>query len=349
MAKPNIEDTRWAVTALGVESPTQSDPDGTLKDGGYQDDDIPDPRDWNWWHRKAYAWFQYLNAGILSGDHTIAGAFTVGGQPLEFTDFTFTADHTTNTLIAAANPLDTGDGPVRPSNFGGALPTGLGAGTDYYWIRVDGDHGQLALSRSDALSGVIVSFSDDGSGTQTIHHQTGTTKVCDASVTRDLTVGRRLTIGSLTVGGEIYGVRSRQSIPTAWTSTGTAPTLVANPSTPLATPVLVWMIPSPNVVRARIPYEIGEIITAVKFEVFGDGTVDWTGNAAWNASSNGTGGATISSQSFTNEPATWTMRSLLTAEIGALTSGGDLYIELGVSNGTQIYFGAVELSVRRMP
>lgn len=226
MAKPTIEDTRWAVTILGVESTEQSDPDGDLKDGGYQSDDIPDPRDWNWWHRRAHKWFQYLNVGALEGNHTIngtlgvagaitagagsssiggalhlAGALTVdagavlngaivvGGQAFTFTSFTFTALFSVDQLVAASHPLLTGDGPLRVSNSGGALPPPLLAGTDYWSIFVDSGHLQLADSFVNALRGKAIDLLNNGTGTQTISATGGMTRPFDVTATRYLNTG----------------------------------------------------------------------------------------------------------------------------------------------------------------
>lgn len=84
MAKPTIEDTRWAVTAAGVESTEVAVPDGALKDGGYPatgSASIPLNKDWNFWHRKAHKWFQYLN-GIIDGSEnwTFPANVTVTGS-----------------------------------------------------------------------------------------------------------------------------------------------------------------------------------------------------------------------------------------------------------------------------
>jgi hypothetical protein len=81
---------------------------------------------------------------------------------------TFTANHTTGRLTITAHGLVTGDGLGRLTNSGGALPTGLAAGTDYWIIRVDADSFQVATSRANALVGTAVAFSDNGTGTHTI-------------------------------------------------------------------------------------------------------------------------------------------------------------------------------------
>lgn len=256
MTKPIIEDTRWAVTTLGVESTTQSDPDGTLKDDGYQDDDIPDPRDWNWWHRHAHKWFQYLDSGNLDGDHTVSGSLTVGDQLFSFTNFTFTADHTTGRLSATANPLVTGDGPIRPGNVGGALPTGLSSGTDYWWIRIDANTGQVALSKSDALLGIFVSFSTDGSGTNTIIHQSGTTRATDASVSRHLTVG-----------GQVVQNHQWETLPIFPQGTPVVDFELTLPAAAVAQPN---PSNSPNGFTVQIPSIVGRKITGVRARVADD-------------------------------------------------------------------------------
>jgi len=192
MTKPLIDDTRWAVTAGGVESTLVSVPDGTLKDDGYSDDEIPLAKDWNYWHRKAHKWFQYLDGAVLSGNHSIVGSLTVNGdvtvadQPLTFADFTYTADNTADVILHTAHGLLTGDGPGRTSNSGGGLPGGLAVATDYYFIRVDADTGKLATSRANALANVAINLTTDGTGTQTFLHQAGTTRLSNLTVTGQL-------------------------------------------------------------------------------------------------------------------------------------------------------------------
>jgi len=156
--------------------------------------------------RQLYLWALYLNDGALSGNHSIAGtlqitgtltvdaaavlagAITIGGQSLNFTDFPYTGDSTTDQLTRTAHGLETGDGPVRTSNSGGALPAGLATATDYYVVKLDADHFRLATSRASAIAGVAVDITSNGTGTQTLQRQAGTTRVSDATVTRNLGV-----------------------------------------------------------------------------------------------------------------------------------------------------------------
>lgn len=71
----------------------------------------------------------------------------------------FTADQTTETLTAANHPFADGD-PVQAFNSGGALPTGLIAGTTYYVISsVDG-----SLKVSATSGGSAVNLSGNGTG-----------------------------------------------------------------------------------------------------------------------------------------------------------------------------------------
>ncbi len=57
---------------------------------------------------------------------------------------------------------------LRVANAGGALPTGITAGTDYFAIYVDATHIQLASSRVNAFLGVPVQFTAQGTGSNTI-------------------------------------------------------------------------------------------------------------------------------------------------------------------------------------
>lgn len=57
----------------------------------------------------------------------------------------------------------------------GTLPTGLSAATDYYIIKVDSTHIQLASSLANAVAGTAINITAQGSGTNTATH-TGTTR-----------------------------------------------------------------------------------------------------------------------------------------------------------------------------
>ncbi len=96
------------------------------------------------------------------------GTLTNVRRPLVVADDTFTADNTTEIFTAVAHGLKTGDGPIRVSNSGGALPSGLAAATDYYVIKIDADTFKLATSLANAYSGTNLSITTDGTGTQTL-------------------------------------------------------------------------------------------------------------------------------------------------------------------------------------
>jgi hypothetical protein len=57
---------------------------------------------------------------------------------------------------------------VRFRNSGGALPTGLVAGTDYYTIRVSATTSRYATSRANAIAGTAIAFTDAGTGTNVV-------------------------------------------------------------------------------------------------------------------------------------------------------------------------------------
>lgn len=115
---------------------------------------------------------KYINPTGLAADNS--NWFTVdlrrcgAADALVVADKTFTAANGTEILTAAAHGLLTGDGPVRLTNAGGALPTGLAAGTDYYIIKIDANTFYLAASRALAFAGTAVTFTSDGTGTHTL-------------------------------------------------------------------------------------------------------------------------------------------------------------------------------------
>lgn len=85
---------------------------------------------------------------------------------------TFTAEADNETCTSNGHGFVTGKGPIVLSNAGGALPTGLNGAVLYWPIRVDANNFQLALSRKDAVRGVVVAFSTDGTGTHTAKYAT---------------------------------------------------------------------------------------------------------------------------------------------------------------------------------
>jgi len=240
--KPTIANVRWAdVGGANLVVPTSGE-----RDGGFQSGTPASAGRVNSLFHENFLWAQYLNDGALSGNHSIAGtlevantltcdaaavvagAITIGGQLLAFTDFTFTADSTTDQLTKTAHGLETGDGPVRTSNSGGALPGGLTAGTDYWVIKVDANNLKLAISSdSNAFAGIAIDITSNGTGTQTLNHQATTKRSSDATVTRNLTVGgNEIVSGTLAVSGRatfsggVGGALSYTSISPAALSTG---------------------------------------------------------------------------------------------------------------------------------
>lgn len=114
-----------------------------------------------------------------SGTLTLSSAELLGGvlHPLVVADDDFTAVHGTETFTAVAHGLKTGDGPIRLTNSGGALPAGLSTGTDYWIIRIDADTFYLAASLEDALENTKVTITDNGTGTHTLSDTTSTSRV----------------------------------------------------------------------------------------------------------------------------------------------------------------------------
>ena len=77
------------------------------------------------------------------------------------------ATNATNMLTMADHQLLTGD---KIRLVGSDLPDGLVADLDYYAIYSTDDDFQVALTHTLALAGTAVTFADDGSSTQEVHH-----------------------------------------------------------------------------------------------------------------------------------------------------------------------------------
>jgi Protein of unknown function (DUF3383) len=129
---------------------------------------------------------QEIHNGLVAALNAVVGKnYTATFAPLTFVAFNFTTNHAvSNTnLLATGHGLNTGDGPIELTNSGGALPTGFSTLTDYWVIRVDANTLQIATSLANALAGTAVTFSADGTGTQTINPDTTLSPVLPFLVT----------------------------------------------------------------------------------------------------------------------------------------------------------------------
>lgn len=89
-----------------------------------------------------------------------SGSGTTGGETTTFSSSSGLLGTYTNDIASLSK--------VRFRNSGGALPTGLVAGTDYYTIRVSATTSRFATSRANAIAGTAISYTDAGSGTNVI-------------------------------------------------------------------------------------------------------------------------------------------------------------------------------------
>jgi hypothetical protein len=110
----------------------------------------------------------FVAAGTASGALTDVFLYAAKLEAGTIADDDFTATHGTETFTATAHGLMTGDGPIRLTNSGGALPAGTAVDTDYYVIRVDADTFKLALTRADAWAGTNILITGNGTGTHTL-------------------------------------------------------------------------------------------------------------------------------------------------------------------------------------
>lgn len=102
------------------------------------------------------------------------GILTNKRMPLTGVDFTYTADHTTGKFHRVAHGLNYWDGPFQTSNAGGALPAGVLAATDYWVTPFGADDFKISTSLANAVAGIFVAFTDDGTGVQTWSFQPDT-------------------------------------------------------------------------------------------------------------------------------------------------------------------------------
>jgi len=96
---------------------------------------------------------------------TNATISTIGTKTLAQSE-TVTFSSSSGLLMTTANDWDTYT-PMRFTNSGGALPTGLTTNTTYWTVRVSATTSRLATSLANAVAGTVISFTDAGTGTTT--------------------------------------------------------------------------------------------------------------------------------------------------------------------------------------
>lgn len=76
MATKPTSTARWAATSgASIIEPTSG-----AKDVGFQEGEQPTAETFNWLHKTAHLWFEYLNDGALTGNHSVAGDLAVTGN-----------------------------------------------------------------------------------------------------------------------------------------------------------------------------------------------------------------------------------------------------------------------------
>lgn len=104
----------------------------------------------------------------LQGYYRLATTNVTGtGSRTLINSNTFTASSSSGLLLTFTNDFNTYT-KVRFTNSGGALPTGLSAGTDYWLVRVSATTARVATSLANAMAGTVIAYTDGGSGTHTM-------------------------------------------------------------------------------------------------------------------------------------------------------------------------------------
>ena len=104
----------------------------------------------------------------LQGYYRLSGANVTGtGSRTLINSNTFTASSSSGLLLTYTNDFNNLT-KVRFTNSGGALPTGLTAGVDYYLVRVSATTARVATSLANAIAGTTIAFTDAGTGTHTM-------------------------------------------------------------------------------------------------------------------------------------------------------------------------------------
>jgi len=128
---------------------------------------------------------------------------------------------TTNVLTLNNHGFTTGDGPVRVSNSGGALPTGLAVDTDYWLINVTANTFSFATSKANALALTAVALSTDGTGTQTIRRAQNDVVCAQLKQALSAVVGANYTVAQVQQAGETDYLTVTANTANAWFALGT--------------------------------------------------------------------------------------------------------------------------------
>lgn len=105
---------------------------------------------------------------------TAAQLYAAAQHALTFATKTVVPDHTSNSFALTAHGLLTGDGPV---DYAAATtpPTGLDPTQQFYVIKTSANAFQLATTLANALAGTPITFTDNGTGAQTVLADNGET------------------------------------------------------------------------------------------------------------------------------------------------------------------------------
>lgn len=162
--------TSYPGTALVAQTFQESTGDGTnafgIPNGGLVSSDIKHILNAAAWSVAATG----VPATLILCDYLMAypgiNMNTLSAQTL-INSNTFTASSSSGLLLTFTNDFTTYT-QVRFTNSGGALPTGLSAGTDYYLIRVSATTARVATSLANAVAGTAIAYTDAGTGTHTM-------------------------------------------------------------------------------------------------------------------------------------------------------------------------------------
>lgn len=98
-------------------------------------------------------------------------------HPLVVADQTTTFSASTNKATHTTHGLKTGDGPLFYTTVGGAQPPELADAVGYYAVYDAANTYKIATSRANALAGITIDLSTDGTGTTTASDSADTQRV----------------------------------------------------------------------------------------------------------------------------------------------------------------------------
>lgn len=165
LAPDTVTATKWIYVAYG-EDPWQLWALNITTGVASKLDEVPSNGNIDFADISGQGWVATLDTNLGQPSNVRTRYWCLDGAKYPYDTGAFTADNATEIFTKAANPFLTGTTVHVSTN--GTLPGGLFSSTDYFTFPIDANTFYLATSHANALAGIHLSISSNGTGTQTI-------------------------------------------------------------------------------------------------------------------------------------------------------------------------------------